>query len=806
MKRIIIAILVAIGLAFVLPSCQKAPFLRVNGPRSFSFKDTGGSQTVTFSANRDWKVTSSDSWIRVSPSSGSATDGEVTVTITCEPNTTYDPRNTTLTVKVEELTETLSVSQETNYGIIIPTKSYDFTSDANTIEVEVQTNVQYAVSISDSWIKQIGTKGLSKNTLVFSVSENTTYDNRSASIIIKSQNNVVADQVITVRQAQKDALIVKDSIFNLPYGGGGIEVKVEANIDFEVSPNVEWIHFVQTKALNNSTVLLKIDENMTFNAREGKVEIRQKNGSLSHIITIKQSERIAVTSIELNKTKTTLIEGDTETLVAMVKPDNASDKTVFWKSSDTNVATVDENGAVLAVSKGTCSISAIIGEIVADCSITVLKRPSSTYFSLTAEEDGSTFALVNYGGNEPPIQFSRDQKNWEPWDYSAIALNRGETIYLKVKEKVGQISQSREKYCSFKMTGKIAAGGNILSLRYGDDFVGRYGHSSRFYNLFEGCTSLTAAPELPAMSMDPYGYEGMFRGCINLKEAPELPATTLSESCYAGMFEGCTSLIKAPELPATTLAESCYSGMFTLCTSLNAAPNLPATTIAKECYSHMFVGCTSLSIVPESLPATTLSESCYAGMFEGCTSLIKAPELPATTLADYCYTTMFWGTGLTSAPELPATTLSESCYRAMFGGCSGLTVAPKLPATTLSASCYFQMFSECTSLTTAPELPATTLADNCYTMMFGWCTSLIKAPDLPAKTLSEGCYANMFMRCIKLNHIKMMAIDISAPNCILGWISDVSSNGVFIMNSAATWDISTPGIIPNGWTVEYADE
>jgi hypothetical protein len=86
----------------------------------------------------------------------------------------------------------------------------------------------------------------------------------------------------------------------------------------------------------------------------------------------------------------------------------------------------------------------------------------------------------------------------------------------------------------------------------------------------------------------------MFYGCTSLIAAPELPATTLANSCYENMFYGCTSLKVAPELPATTLASNCYWSLFNKCTSLITAPDLPATTLASNCYFHMFNGCTSL--------------------------------------------------------------------------------------------------------------------------------------------------------------------------------------------------------------------
>jgi hypothetical protein len=198
---------------------------------------------------------------------------------------------------------------------------------------------------------------------------------------------------------------------------------------------------------------------------------------------------------------------------------------------------------------------------------------------------------------------------------------------------------------------------------------------------------------------------------------------SMADICFAYMFSGCTGLTAAPALPAITLANNCYGNMFDGCTGLTAAPALPATIMADSCYWEMFKGCSGLTAAP-ALPATKLEYSCYFSMFSGCTSLTAAPALPATTLMDQCYNSMFSGcTGLTAAPALPATKLGVACYLSMFSGCSGLTAAPALPATTLAHSCYLNMFDGCTSLTAAPALPATTLAQNCYSGMFMDCTN-----------------------------------------------------------------------------------
>jgi hypothetical protein len=243
-----------------------------------------------------------------------------------------------------------------------------------------------------------------------------------------------------------------------------------------------------------------------------------------------------------------------------------------------------------------------------------------------------------------------------------------------------------------------------------------------------------------------------------------------------------------------------YYRLFMKNNKLIDASKLTVIPISEDGCAYMFSNCTSLEYPPK-LPATKLTNGCYSFMFYSCTSLTTAPDLPATTLAEDCYRYMFTNCfSLTIAPELPATTLASSCYESMFHGCKSLTTAPALPATTLAQYCYEFMFNGCTSLTKAPDLPATTLANSCYKFMFQDCKKLVTAPELPATTLVGDCYSGMFYNCSSLNHIKMLATDISAGG-LNQWVYNVANNGTFIkhpnMNSLP---IGSSGI-PNGWNI-----
>ena len=139
--------------------------------------------------------------------------------------------------------------------------------------------------------------------------------------------------------------------------------------------------------------------------------------------------------------------------------------------------------------------------------------------------------------------------------------------------------------------------------------------SAKLASFFSGSTGLKDASELDlhdGITLTDSCYYQMFNFCTSLVNAPQLPATALADSCYSGMFFRCTSLVKAPELPATSLADSCYYQMFNLCSSLVNAPQLPATTLANNCYKWMFQSCTKVAEL--HYPASIENDSTFKGM------------------------------------------------------------------------------------------------------------------------------------------------------------------------------------------------
>lgn len=133
-------------------------------------------------------------------------------------------------------------------------------------------------------------------------------------------------------------------------------------------------------------------ENVSMTDKSGDNEVMEAGtGSiLSAKVTI-PAPTVAVTGINLNKTTLALTEGNSETLIATVTPENATDKTVTWTSSKPSVATV-ENGKVTAVAAGNAIITAKAGSFTATCDVTVTAAPCTHPNKTEVAEKASTCA------------------------------------------------------------------------------------------------------------------------------------------------------------------------------------------------------------------------------------------------------------------------------------------------------------------------------------------------------------------------------------------------------------------------------
>ena len=144
-------------------------------------------------------------------------------------------------------------------------------------------------------------------------------------------------------------------------------------VDADGNP-VSWLSVSPTSgAAGDTSITITAQDNPGEQPRSAMVTVTC--GDIVKSFNVTQAGKpvvVDVTEVSLNKTELELETGQSEQLTATVKPDNATDKTVTWSSSDTSVAIV-EGGKVAAIAPGEAVITATAGNQKAECKVTVIE-------------------------------------------------------------------------------------------------------------------------------------------------------------------------------------------------------------------------------------------------------------------------------------------------------------------------------------------------------------------------------------------------------------------------------------------------
>ena len=121
-------------------------------------------------------------------------------------------------------------------------------------------------------------------------------------------------------------------------------------------------------------------QNAVLTVPEGCSGTYRRADGWKEFFTIVGENEIPAASIELNLKEMTLAEGSSQTLVATVSPDDTTDPTISWVSSNPEVATVNKQGVfgvVTAIKPGNVTITATtVNGMSATCNVTVTKKSS----------------------------------------------------------------------------------------------------------------------------------------------------------------------------------------------------------------------------------------------------------------------------------------------------------------------------------------------------------------------------------------------------------------------------------------------
>ena len=234
----------------------------------------GGTVSISFTTTADWTAslinTRAESWITVTPSSGSKGKNEITIATTA--NETYDERNATVVLKCGSDSKNIVVTQKQKDALTVTSSKYEVDSKGGNISIEVKANINFEAEIKADWIKQQTGKtcALTTSNLNFTIEPNETGEKREGEIIIRSGE---LSETVTVYQGFDNFITLTKKDFTIPEEGGNVDVEIKSTLDYEVKmlPDVDWITELQSRAVSTHTHHYTVSSNDTYDSREAKI-------------------------------------------------------------------------------------------------------------------------------------------------------------------------------------------------------------------------------------------------------------------------------------------------------------------------------------------------------------------------------------------------------------------------------------------------------------------------------------------------------------------------------------------------------
>ena len=265
-----------------------------------------------------------------------------------------------------------------------------------------------------------------------------------------------------------------DALKNVTLGTGITEIKSKAfehcdSLEKIILPNkvtkIEDNVFLNCIALKEIT----IPKSVTTIANKivsypGKITIYGTKGSYAETYANDKnikfvSKEVKATKVTLNKTSLSMKKGDKINLIMTVTPADYTDD-IIWKSTDANIATVDNNGLVTAKKAGTSTISVTIVKVSANCKITVTDESQAQY-PLQSISLNKTSSSITVGETDtlkvtynPTNTTDNKQVNWTSSNTGVATVSTSGVITAKKEGTATITAKVGTKTATCKVTVK----------------------------------------------------------------------------------------------------------------------------------------------------------------------------------------------------------------------------------------------------------------------------------------------------------------------------------------------------------------
>ena len=254
------------------------------------------------------------------------------------------------------------------------------------------------------------------------------------------------DVGITIKLSTNSVSINKNETF-----------KVDATINREDVSIIKWTSEDESIAVvDNNGLITGLKEGTT------KITVTTSDSSTASVF-VKVTVLVPTTGVSLNKQSASLNVKDVMNLVATITPSDASDKTLTWSSSNTNIAEVDQNGHVTTHDvTGTAVIKVVTTNgKSAQCTITVVRPVTGVSLNKKSGslDKGGTLTLT---ATVQPSNASNKKVSWSSSDTSIATVDQNGKVKAKKVGTVNIIAKTDSGGKQAKFTLQVKTGYTVL--------------------------------------------------------------------------------------------------------------------------------------------------------------------------------------------------------------------------------------------------------------------------------------------------------------------------------------------------------
>lgn len=258
---------------------EAAPSMTLN-PETLSFENVLGEQRVKITSNVDWTVSDIPSWITVKPTSGTASEEPVFVSVEVSTNEDRAEREAVLKFASEKVSKTLAVTQKSaNPTFDLSGKSFAATPAAGSVKFEVRSNVAWTISSDNKDFRVTPESGNGTEMVTVNYTANTNVVPRVATVTVLTSEDVTPNkhEVKITQEGVQPQFEVSVQEIAAAVEGGELKFNVTGNVDWKISCNNDAFKVNPVEGKGNAEIKVTYPENKTSEPVSAVITVTAQN-------------------------------------------------------------------------------------------------------------------------------------------------------------------------------------------------------------------------------------------------------------------------------------------------------------------------------------------------------------------------------------------------------------------------------------------------------------------------------------------------------------------------------------------------